>query len=790
MARQCTQPKKRRDASWFKEKVLLVQAHAEGKELDEEQLTFLIDLGVVDGQVAQKITYYAAFQTDDLDTYDFDCDDISSAKVILMANLSSCDSDVLSEANNESKIVNESLTAKLERYKKRVKILEQRVNVDLSSREKFIDLQIDDMIRIKNTKFAAFETKIDTLKQTLSKHVKEKESLLTTLNGFKMKFKEIESKSIDKDIVLENKNKELKNIASQRIKPILYDGNVLSKTHDVVSVVDDEETLILAEKSRLKMVEKQNDPIMNKEKINITLINYTELNKLAEGFGKHFVPQQELSAEQKFWLQSFDKNFKEPSTSNTPVKIEVPRELPKVDSHKPKESNQPLLHSTGVIGFTGASRSKPTGNKKNNRISQSSSFNKADKIEDQSRSVKSRKNKKNSVAKTECNAYVMQSMLNANSKSVCAICNECLYDANHDKCVLDYVHDMNVLFESKLAKRKNKKQIWKPTGKVYTEIGYKWKPTGRTFTIVRNKRPLTRELICINYPLVIMKSSPIYLLSKASKTKSWLWHQCLPHLNFGSVNQLAKQGLVIAKADVGIFIRYAPAKKAYLIYNRRTRRNMETIHVDFDKLIAMASEQSSSGPALHEMTPGTLSSRLVPQPPSSTPFVSPTRDDWDTLLQPLFDEHFRPTPCVDHPVLEVVALVSAVLTGSPYSTSVHQDTPSPSTSQTSQASPSYVVTPSAEEADHDIEVSHMDNNPQFGIPIPKPCFKESSSQLLAFAAHMNMVVYQMDVKTAFLNGILREEVYAPKAWYDLLSSFLLSQKFFKGTVDPTLFIKR
>ncbi|GJY05625.1 retrovirus-related pol polyprotein from transposon TNT 1-94, partial [Tanacetum coccineum] len=89
---------------------------------------------------------------------------------------------------------------------------------------------------------------------------------------------------------------------------------------------------------------------------------------------------------------------------------------------------------------------------------------------------------------------------------------------------------------------------------------------------------------------------------------------------------------------------------------------------------------------------------------------------------------------------------------------------------------------------------------------------------LAFVAHMNMVVYKMDVKTAFLNGNLREEVYvsqpngfvdpdnpnhvyklkkalyglkqAPRAWYDMLSSFLISQDFSKGSVDPTLFICR
>nr|GEV07104.1 retrovirus-related Pol polyprotein from transposon TNT 1-94 [Tanacetum cinerariifolium] len=272
-------------------------------------------------------------------------------------------------------------------------------------------------------------------------------------------------------------------------------------------------------------------------------------------------------------------------------------------------------------------------------------------------------------------------------------------------------------------------------------------------------------------------------------------------------------GKLKAKADVGIFIGYAPAKKSYWIYNQLTRRIMETIHVDFNEITTMASEQSSSRPALHEMTPRTLSLGLVPQPSSLTPLFRPTRNDWDTLLQPLFDEYFSPLPCLDHLVLEVVALEPAVLIGTPSSTTVDQDAPSPSTLQNPQESPSQVITLSVEEAYHDIKVEHMDNNPYFGILIPKPSFEESFSQVkldelggmlknkarlvarsyrqeegidfeesfalitrikaicifIAFFAHMNMVVYQMDVKTVFLNDILREEIYVsqPNRFIDL-----------------------
>ncbi|GJR91061.1 retrovirus-related pol polyprotein from transposon TNT 1-94 [Tanacetum coccineum] len=113
------------------------------------------------------------------------------------------------------------------------------------------------------------------------------------------------------------------------------------------------------------------------------------------------------------------------------------------------------------------------------------------------------------------------------------------------------------------------------------------------------------------------------------------------------------------------------------------------LDIDFDELNAMASEHSSSEPALHEMTPAIISSGLVPNPPPSTPFVPPSRTDWDILFQPLFDELLTPLPSVAHPspkviapIAKVVAPIPAVSTGSPSSTNVDQDEPSPSNSQT------------------------------------------------------------------------------------------------------------
>ncbi|GKC87977.1 retrovirus-related pol polyprotein from transposon TNT 1-94 [Tanacetum coccineum] len=98
IAKQCTKPKRKRDETWFNDKVLLVQAQASGQALTEEEIAFLADPGLPDIQTSQTvITHKAAYQADDLDAYDSDCDELNSAKIALMANLSRNGSDALTE---------------------------------------------------------------------------------------------------------------------------------------------------------------------------------------------------------------------------------------------------------------------------------------------------------------------------------------------------------------------------------------------------------------------------------------------------------------------------------------------------------------------------------------------------------------------------------------------------------------------------------------------------------------------------------------------------------------------
>ncbi|GKD93984.1 retrovirus-related pol polyprotein from transposon TNT 1-94 [Tanacetum coccineum] len=253
---------------------------------------------------------------------------------------------------------------------------------------------------------------------------------------------------------------------------------------------------------------------------------------------------------------------------------------------------------------------------------------------------------------------------------------------------------------------------------------------------------------------------------KASKTKSWLWHQRLSHLNFDYITSFAKHGLVrglpklkyqkdhlSSACALGKSKKHSHKPKAedfiqeklYLLHmDLRGPMRIQSINgqkyilviVDdyswftWVKFLRSKDEVPDSGPGPQLLTPRTISLGLMHSIPSPTPYVPPTKNVWETLFQPMFDEYFCPPPCVDTQVPAVIAPEPAVSTGTPSSTTIDQDAPSTSTSQTTQEIPSPVIPLDVEEVYHNIEVAHMDNNSYFGIPIPEPSSEESSSQVI------------------------------------------------------------
>ncbi|GKE78869.1 hypothetical protein Tco_1544989, partial [Tanacetum coccineum] len=105
-----------------------------------------------------------------------------------------------------------------------------------------------------------------------------------------------------------------------------------------------------------------------------------------------------------------------------------------------------------------------------------------------------------------------------------------MVDAIHDLCVLDYVNDVNVRVTSKSVNSK-KKKVWKPTGKVFTNVGYSWKPIGRTFTIVGNTCPLTR----INSTIIVPSKKPLSTtVDKKTPSSSYTSGKLKDIINIGS----------------------------------------------------------------------------------------------------------------------------------------------------------------------------------------------------------------------------------------------------------------
>nr|GEV28087.1 retrotransposon protein, putative, unclassified [Tanacetum cinerariifolium] len=688
----------------------LVAAQANGQILHEEELAFLADPGIAEAQPIQNvITNNAAYQADDLDAYDCDCDEMNSAKVSLMANLSHFGSDDLTENSNfpaqqdalilsvieqlktqvvnctkinlDNKSVNETLTAELERYKDQVRILKEGNNVD-----KILDSCAQSM-------------EIDNLKQTLSEHSKEKKYLKQTATLLKNDFQKEESRNIDRT---------------------------------------------------------------------------------------------DLSAKQVFWSYK-SVNSEEPNLSTRPTQVEVPKELP-----KSQEKDIVIKKLKDRIKSL-------SGNMKEEKIKQE-----LDEIE---------------TINIELDHRV----------------TKLIAENKHLKQTYKRLYD-----SIKSSHLQSKEQCDDLTKQVNIKLEVAFRKHTYFIRNLKGVDLLTRSRGNNLYTLSLgdmIASSPICLLSKASKTKSWLWHRRLSHLNFGAINYLARQGLVRGLPKLKFKKNHLCSARAmgkskknshkpkskdtnqeklYLLYmdlcgpmrvksvvypqavatacytqNRSIVRHLhgktpyELLHGKLPDLSFLhvfcafyypTNNIENLGPALHEMTPATISSGLVPKPTSSTPFVPPSRKDWDLLFQPLSNELLTPPPSVDHlapkviaPIVEVIAPKLAESTGSPSSTTVDQDAPSLNELGGILKNKARLVARGYhQEEGIDFEESFASVARLEAIRIFSHRFVDPDNP-----NH----VYKL--KKALLG--LKQ---ASRMWYDMLSLFLISQDFSKGSVDPTLFIRR
>ncbi|GJZ79209.1 integrase, catalytic region, zinc finger, CCHC-type containing protein [Tanacetum coccineum] len=605
--------------------------------------------------------------------------------------------------------------------------------------------------------YGEIETKNVELENSVAKLILENERLCNEINHVKQVFKE-QSDSIKKIL----KGKEIVDIAAQ-----------IPSANTLVPRIFKLDLEPLAPR------------LLQNREAHIDYLKYTqEQADILQEIVKQAKAKQTLDKELDFSCQ-------EPLTSSSNIK--------QVESSTTSDSNTPVLSPTGLKCSTSNCGSNPTGNKRNDRISRTTSRNMKNKVEAQPRKV----NKKNRVVEPIRDVNVKHSLLNANFEPICATCKKSMFDGVHDMCLLDFVVQIVLWYlDSECSKHmtRNHSQLMNFVSKFLATVRFENDHILRIIrygdyqlgnvTILRvyyveglghnlfsisqfcdtdlevafqKKTCFIRNLEGVDllsgsrdqnlYTISLddmLKTFLICLLSKASKTKSWLWHRRLSHLKFGTLNKLAKDGLA---------------------------RGIPRLKFQKDHL---------SGPGLHSKTPATSSSRLAPNPIPQQPCIPPPRDDWDRLFQPMFDEYFTPPSIAVSPVQEAAAPRAVVLADSPVSTSIDQM----------------------------LHQQGIDFEESFA-PIARI---EAICIFIANSAHKNMMIYQMDVKTDFLNGELKEEVYvsqpegfvdqdnpshvyklkkalyglkqALRAWYDMLSSFLILQQLSKGVVDPTLFIRQ
>nr|GEU48439.1 hypothetical protein [Tanacetum cinerariifolium] len=522
------------------------------------------DPRVPNGQVVQTILpNNAAFQTKDLDTYDPDCDDISNVNVVLMANISNYGSDVILEGNE--------------------------------SCDKCFNLEAE-LLKSHN----AYNDILKRCSQ-LEKHCISLDSSIELNQEIFQK-----DESCDKQNALEI--------------PEFFEKN------DLKAQLQDKYTTIFKLKDIIKsMREKYKDENVNYDYVEIESKNIELENIVAKLISENERLCNEIN------------------------------HVKQVESSTTSYSNTPVLSPKGLKCSTSNYGSKPTGNKKNDRISRTPSRNVKNKVEAQPRKV----NKRNRVIEPIRNVDVKQLQSNANSELVCATCNKSMFDGVHDMCLLDFLENVIQIvlwyWNSGCSKHMigNRSQLMNFVSKVLGTVRF-------------GNDHIARIIWYGDYQLGNVTISKVYYVDG------------LGH-NLFSIGQFCDTDLEVASQKNTCLIHNLEAcalgkskKSSHEPKAKDTNQEkLYLLHMDFCGPMRVASINGNS-------------SGLVPNTVSQQPCIPTNRDDWDHLFQPMFDEYFNPPSSVVSPVPIVVAPRAVDLANFLVSTSIDQD--APSTNSTSHES--------------------------------------------------------------------------------------------------------
>nr|GEX29857.1 hypothetical protein [Tanacetum cinerariifolium] len=652
------------------------------------------DPGIAETSSTQDaVTNNAAYQADDLDAYDSDCDVLNSAKVALMVNLSHYGSDNLAEAVEQHRVKKNKFQDKMKNVlKDNDRLLEQAISVDIMNI--VVHEHVNSAYKTVNVceLCVAIETK-------LQKDFIKKECYDTL---FKKELEEIETFNIELDhrvTKLVSENKHLKQTYKQ-----LYDSIKSSRVRSKEQYDD------LIKQANIKSTENFDLNASLQEKVLVITALKETLSKLkGKAVVNEAVPLHSINPELlKLDVAPLALKLRNNMTAHTDYLRHTQEETATL---------REIVERVNLL--SSVSGSQPQGNIKNDRIQRTPSKAKKNKLKDYHRIVRPSLNKKKHVVDTKAVSCVTNSKLNVNADLKCATCNRCLFSDNHDSCVLGYINSVNVSLKSKSVKKPVNRKFWPPTRKMFTSVGHIWRPTGRTITLVGNVCPLTMidttAIVPLREPIPIESNIDKHVVTLVYSRKSKAAKKKVP-VSTPKINKSLVVRIVLWYLDSGCSKHMTGDRSQLINFVQKFLGTVKFRNGHVAKIMGYGD---------YKIRNVTISRVYFVEGLGHNLFSVGQICDSD--LKVAFRQHtcfIRNLDGVDL-LTDVILPIQANSTGSPSSTTVDQDAPSPSKSHKTVETQSSVIPQDVEEDNIDIEVAHIGNDPLFGVPIPEQMDKGS-----------------------------------------------------------------